>query len=163
LEWPGATTVADSKQWQFSILPLERLRVRQFGQPSFREQKYSVPSQAISVLPPSRPKVCRMGGSASRVSICSKQGCSSAGSASSSTPRMGIVAGNSADPEQGLAVGAAMPLLQPALVGEKRRALREEHRERRQPEIGDVDIAGAPLAEVRKSRASIRRAGKEGW
>jgi hypothetical protein len=72
LEWPGAATVADSIECIASVLPLERLGVRQCGQP-FCEQKNSVPSQATRVLPPSRPKACRIGGLLCSASIRSNR------------------------------------------------------------------------------------------
>ena len=46
------------------------------------------------------------------------------------------VAGDAAHPEQGVSVGAAVPGLKLALVGEKRGALGEEHREGGQTEVG---------------------------
>src|SRR5271169_953897 len=78
----------DRKATSISLLALARWRVRQCGQPSFCEQKYSVPSQAIRVRPPSLPEAWRRGGSASKCSTRSKQGRNSAGSARSSMSRM---------------------------------------------------------------------------
>ena len=65
-----------------------------------------------------------------------------------------IVGGNSADAEQRPAIGAAVAFLHRALVGQKRRALHEEHRKRRQTEIGGRNVAASPLAPVGKSRTN---------
>src|SRR5215831_1228289 len=46
-----------------------------------------------------------------------------------------IVGGNLLNPEQRLAVGTALAFLQPALKGQKRRALQEKHSKGRQPKI----------------------------
>jgi hypothetical protein len=73
-----------------------------------------------------------------------------------------IVGGNSADPEQGLAVGATLAFLQPALIGQKRRALHEKHRESRNAEVGNLDIAATPLSRVGKSRTNGLQASKKG-
>ena len=73
-----------------------------------------------------------------------------------------IVGGNSADTEQRLTVGAALALLQRALIGQKRSALHEKHRERRKTEIGDLDIAATPLSRVGKSRTNGLQAANEG-
>jgi hypothetical protein len=88
-------------------LPLARLRVRKCGHPSFREQKNSVPSQAIRVLPPSRPKACRIGGSASSVSRRSEAGLQQRGVRLVQNVADVTVGVDAADGEQGLAVGAA--------------------------------------------------------
>src|SRR5271156_6116473 len=68
------------------------------------------------------------------------------------TFRIAAVGGNPADAEQRLAVGAAVAFLHRALVGQKRRALHEEHREGRKTEIGGRNVAAPPLARVGKSR-----------
>ena len=73
-----------------------------------------------------------------------------------------IVGGNPADAEQRLAVGAAVAFLHRALIGQKRRALHEEHRERRKTEIGGRDVAAPPLAWVAESRADVRAIRREG-
>ena len=73
-----------------------------------------------------------------------------------------IVRRDSTDPEQRLAVGAAMALLQRALKTEKRRALHEKHRESREAEVGDLNIAAAPFSRVRKSRAYGLQLGQKG-
>ena len=74
-----------------------------------------------------------------------------------------IVGGNAADGEQGLAVGAAVTFLHRALVGQKRRALHEEHSKRRQTEIGSRNVAASPLARVGKSGADGLQFEKERW
>ncbi len=55
-----------------------------------------------------------------------------------------------------------MPLLEGALLGLKRRALHEKHRERRKAEVGNLDIAATPFSRVGKSRANGLQAGEEG-
>jgi hypothetical protein len=73
-----------------------------------------------------------------------------------------IVGRNSADPEQGLAVGATLAFLQRALIGQKRRALHEKHRESRNAEVRNLNIAAAPLSRVGKSRTNGLQASKKG-
>jgi len=73
-----------------------------------------------------------------------------------------IVGGNPADPEQGLAVGATLAFLQRALIGQKRRALHEKHRESRKAEVGNLDIAATPLSRVGKDRANGLQASNKG-
>jgi hypothetical protein len=73
-----------------------------------------------------------------------------------------IVGGNPADSEQGLAVRATLAFLQRSLIGQKRRALHEKHRESRNAEVGNLDIAAAPLSRVGKSRTNGLQAGKKG-
>ena len=50
-----------------------------------------------------------------------------------------------------------------ALVGQKRRALHEEHSKRRQTEIGGRNVAASPLARVGKSGADGLQFEKQGW
>jgi len=54
--------------------------------------------------------------------------------------------------EQGLAVGPAVPLFQTALMAQEGRASHEEHRERRQADVGDGVLAlhMRPFALIRK-------------
>src|SRR3954463_1061219 len=100
MAWPGATTVPASMAWSFSVLPLPRRRVRHCGQPSFCEQKYSVPSSAISTRPPSRWKPrsppCRR--SISRV--WSKAGCRCEGCTGSSMARIWLSVGTAVMPNR---------------------------------------------------------------
>src|SRR3954454_5530368 len=49
--WPGATIVAGSMAWKYSVLSLPRLRWEQFGQWILSEQWNSVPSSAINTCP----------------------------------------------------------------------------------------------------------------
>ena len=72
-----------------------------------------------------------------------------------------IVGGDFLDPEQGLAVRAPLALLQRPLKGQERRALHEEHGERRQTEIGYGDIAAPPLAGVRERSANRLQVGEQ--
>ena len=53
---------------------------------------------------------------------------------------------------------AALAFLQRVLIGQKRRALHEEHSQCRYAEIGDRNVAASPLARVGKSRADARQA-----
>ena len=55
-----------------------------------------------------------------------------------------------------------MALLQRALKTEKRRALHEKHRESREAEVGDLNVAAAPFSRVRKSRAYGLQLGQKG-
>ena len=61
-----------------------------------------------------------------------------------------IVAGNLGDPEQALAVRAAMAMLQPPLMREKRRALHEKHRKCRHPDVAHPIARIDPATFVRE-------------
>jgi hypothetical protein len=74
-----------------------------------------------------------------------------------------IVGGNLLDPEQRLAVGTALAFLQPALKGQKRRALQEKHGKGRQPKISPANIAATTLPGVRKAGTNGFQPGKKGW
>jgi hypothetical protein len=134
------------------------LRVRQCGQPSFCEQKNSVPcpsAQPPEGLPHRRLTQQRL--------HAFETGLQQRGVRLVEKIADVIVGGNTADAEQGLAVGAAMAFLEAALIGQKRRALHEEHRERRKTEIGGRNVAGPPLAQVGKSRADGLQLGEKRW
>ena len=89
-----------------------------------------------------------------RLAAASRAACQG-GSSSSSTVRQ-------AKASKRLTVGAALALLQRALIGQKLRALHEEHRERRKAEVGDLDLAATPLSCVGKSRTNGLQAANEG-
>jgi hypothetical protein len=72
-----------------------------------------------------------------------------------------IVGGDPLDPEQALAVRAPVAPLQSPLEGQERRALHEEHGERRQTEIRHGDVAAPSLAGVRERSANRLQAGKQ--
>src|SRR5215475_3599871 len=74
-----------------------------------------------------------------------------------------IVGGNLLNPEQRLAVGTALAFLQPALKGQKRRALQEKHGKGRQPKISPANIAATTLPGVWKGRTNGFQPGKKGW
>src|ERR1700746_71470 len=73
-----------------------------------------------------------------------------------------IVGGNLLDPEQRLAVGTALAFLQPALKGQKRRALQEKHGKGRQPKISPANIAATTLPGARKGGTNAFHPGKKG-
>jgi hypothetical protein len=64
------------------------------------------------------------------------------------------VTGDAAHPEQGVGVGAAVPGRKLALVGQKRGALGEEHRERGQAEVGHGVGGVVAPARVREALAA---------
>ena len=69
-----------------------------------------------------------------------------------------IIAGNLGDPEQALAVRAAMAMLQPPLMREKRRALHEKHRKCRHPDVAHAIARIDPATLVRERvQASSQR------
>ena len=74
-----------------------------------------------------------------------------------------IVGGNLLNPEQRLAVGTALAFLQPALKGQKRRALQEKHSKGRQPKISPANITATTLPGVWKDRTNAFQPGKKGW
>ena len=70
------------------------------------------------------------------------------------------------DAEQGLAVGASVAFVQPALVGEERGAAHEEHRERRQSDVGHrvgetARRLLAPIGQAGAGRSEVANQGFE--
>lgn len=68
-----------------------------------------------------------------------------------------VVAGDLADPEQGFAVRAPLSLGQLPLVRQERRALHEEQRERRKPDVGHAVLAVRTLPFVRQTGATMSK------
>ena len=136
--------------------------MRQFGQPSFCEQKYSrsVPGDQGSAAQPTEG--LPHGRLGQQRLHAFETGLQKRGVGLVQHVADIIVGGNSADAEQGLGVGAALALLQRALKGQKRRTLHEKHRESRKAEVRDLDIAATPLSRVGKSRANGLQAGQKG-
>ena len=148
--WPGATTLAPRKEWKYSVPPSERRRVEHCGQPILREQKCSVPSSAISSRPPRRWNADRPSAAAMVSSALRNSPSKAAGRIAVEHLADVVVARNRRHAEQGLAVRPAVPLRQRPLVPQERRALHEEHRERRQADVRHGVAVARPLALVLK-------------
>jgi hypothetical protein len=73
-----------------------------------------------------------------------------------------IVAGDFGDAEQAGAVGAAMPLLEPPLMGQERRALHEKHREGRHSNVAHAKRRVHAKALVRKPVQAASQRLKQG-
>jgi hypothetical protein len=65
-----------------------------------------------------------------------------------------VAAGDRRHPEQRLAVRPPLPLRQMLLMGQRRRTLHEEHRKRRQPDVGHAITAALPRPLVRQAGAT---------
>ena len=159
--WPGATMLAPRNAWKYSVPPSERFRVEQRGQWILREQKCSVPSSAINTRPSRR----RNGSSTPSVGDRFEE-------QRIERRRWGTiqhladigVSWNGGHAEQGLAIRPAVSLFQRALMAQERRASHEEHRERREADIGHgvFAVTAWPFALVREAGANAFQLSDQG-
>src|SRR5215468_9798496 len=148
--------------WKYSLPALPRSRVEQFGQWMALEQKYSVPSRAIS-------NMVAKAAEARQTARPAFEGRQSFGEHRIKQSRLCwvqhvanvIVAGDLGDPKQALAIRAPVPMLQPPLMRQERRALHKEHREGCHPDIAHSIARIHPATLVRKPVQASAQRGKK--
>src|SRR6266852_3660726 len=133
--WPGATSVAATSVWKYSVVPPLRLRVEQHVMP--QPTKGCEPAASLQHFHRmGKPRI-----EAFRLHRVQH------------IPNM-VVARNLRHLKQRLAVRATMavPVGQVPLMGQERRALHEKHRKRRHADIGHEVMAVLPTPLVRQTR-----------
>jgi hypothetical protein len=139
--------------------PSARRRVEHCRQWMWRERKCSEPSSAIGTRPPGRRRGASSPLASKPSTMAAKSGSRCSGGAPSSIWRQHladvVVARDRRQAEQGVGVRAPARRRHGALVGEKGRALHEEHRERRERDIRHAIAAVAPGALVRQPAAAL--------